>query len=308
MGQNNILTTGEDGARMSTNVFGLEQLFYMPLKAVIDANTQAAMAAVNIIREYGFDNDKSSENYGQLKMVTFSYNYVGKNGHMQTMAISIPFITLIPLPILEVKHAEIDFALKVLGQLDIDVKTDETQKSSQSLLSIFAPDKSNNAMNLSLEANMNVNIKVGQSDLPGGIIQLLNLGQEATMGDNLIELNHAPNQLNFEAGKALEVAIEYHPKDDFPEDIIFDVTVEPSFKTSEPAFSKPIEIIRGNLYGKDNSWKHIKVIPVVKKEHEKERKKASFILSFTAGLNNCNGFIHFQSNYSKQLKIYFSFN
>src|SRR5690554_798203 len=118
---NSLFLKEESASGISTNVFGLEQLFYMPLKAVIDANTLAALSAIDIIREYGFENDKNSENYGKLKMVTFAYDYSDPGGHIKTMSISIPFITLIPLPILEVKHAEVDFSLKVLGQLDIEV-------------------------------------------------------------------------------------------------------------------------------------------------------------------------------------------
>src|SRR5690554_3187271 len=239
MGKNNLLSSREDNLRMSTNVFGLDQLFYMPLKAVIDANTQAALSAINIIREYGFENDKSSENYGQLKMVTFSYDYVGKTGQMQTMSISIPFITLIPLPLLEVKHAEIDFALKVLGQVDVAVDKEEPQKTSQNLLAVFQPDRSDDPMNLSLGANMNINIKVGQSDLPGGIIQMLNLGQEATMGDNLFDLDFDPLMLRFEAEQQLKLHIRYVTKTGLPNNVIFEVAVEPSYKTEQPPFTAP---------------------------------------------------------------------
>ena len=301
MGKNNLLSSREDNLRMSTNVFGLDQLFYMPLKAVIDANTQAALSAINIIREYGFENDKSSENYGQLKMVTFSYDYVGKTGQMQTMSISIPFITLIPLPILEVKEAEIDFALKVLGQLDVVVDESDPQETSQNLLAVFEPDRSNSSMNLSLGANMNVNIKVGQSDLPGGIIQLLNLGQEATMGDNLFDLDCEPSRLNFRAGKQLKLHVSYKTNSDLPKDIIFDVAVEPSYKTEEQPFTLPIEILQGYLYGKA-TWRYIRVLPVVDIEF------TYFTLQFSAGQEANNGFIVIHSNYSNQLKIYYSIN
>ena len=298
---NSLLLKDEDPTGVSTNVFGLEQLFYMPLKAVIDANTLAALSAIDIIREYGFENDKSSENYGKLKMVTFSYDYAGSGGHIQTMSISIPFITLIPLPILEVKHAEIDFSLKVLGQLDIEVNKNNSKEVSQNLLAVFAPEKSNQSMNLSLEANMNVNIKVGQSDLPGGIIQLLNLGQAATIGDTLFDLNYTPSMLNFGARDQLTLDIYYEITGELPNDIIFDVSVEPSYETEISPFVHPIEILKGNLYGKA-TWQHIQVIPAV------DGGRASFNLQFSAGEEVSNGFIIIHSNYSSQLKIYYSIN
>lgn len=298
---NSLLLKDEDTTGVSTNVFGLEQLFYLPLKAVIDANTLAALSAINIIREYGFENDKNSENYGKLKMVTFSYDYAGPGGHIQTMSISIPFITLIPLPILEVKQAEIDFSLKVLGQLDIEVNKNDSTEVSQNLLAVFAPEKSNQSVNLSLEANMNINIKVGQSDLPGGIIQLLNLGQGATIGDTLFDLNYIPSMLNFEAHDQLNLDVHFEITSGLPNDIIFDVSVEPSYITEIPPFMYPIEIIKGNLYGKA-TWQHIQVIPSV------DGGIASFNLQFSAGEEVNNGFIIIQSNYSNQLKIYYSIN
>lgn len=301
MDGNSLMSSGKDSLRMSTNVFGLDQLFYMPLKAVIDANTQASLAVIKIIREYGFENDKSSENYGQLKMATFSYKYAGKTGQMQTMSISIPFITLIPLPLLEVKHAEIDFALKVLGQVDVAVDKEEPQKTSQNLLAVFQPDRSNDPMNLSLGANMNVNIKVGQSDLPGGIIQMLNLGQEATMGDNLFDLDFDPLMLRFDGEQQLKFHIRYVSKTGLPNNVIFEVAVEPSYKTEQPPFTAPIEILQGNLYGKA-SWRHLRLLPVVDAEF------SYFTLRFSAGLTASNGFIVITSNYSKQLKVYYSIN
>jgi len=301
MDGNNWITSEATRRRISTNVFGLDQLFYMPLKAVIDANTQASLAAIKIIREYGFENDKNSEHYGQLKMATFSYKYVGKNGQMQTMSVSIPFITLIPLPILEVKQAELDFSLKVLGQLDVAADKDEPGETSPNLLAVFEPDRSNSPMNLSLGANMNVNIKVGQSDLPGGIIQLLNLGQEATMGDNLLGLECDSSILRFEIGQKLSLHVRYASKKDLPKNLIFEVSVEPSYKTEEPPFTAPIEILQGDLYGKA-SWRRVRLLPAV------DNQLSYFTLQFSAGTEAGNGFIVINSNYSNQLKVYYSIN
>lgn len=294
-----LLTETKEGSS-TTNVFNVEDLFYMPLKAVIDANTQASLSAIQIIKKYGFENDKSSGNYGQLKMVSFSYNYVGKNGQLTTMSVSIPFITLIPLPLLEVKHADVEIAVKILAKLDINIESEDFRENRSQILTILSPVKEISVSQASMEANMNVKLRIGQSELPGGILKLLNLGQEASIGDHLVTPAVEPEWLGFtteDTEQTLRITCGDSRK--LPENLLFTILVEPAIPRDKAPFTSPIRIQKGWQYG-EATWKKVEVIPI------REGEKRVVEISFSAGSKPNNGFITISSNYTNQRNIYFN--
>ena len=68
-----------------------------PLQAVVSAQASAAMMSVNFIQAVGFNN-------GTAKTVDFMYDVVnGTTGVTQKKSISIPFLTIVPIPFLRVR-------------------------------------------------------------------------------------------------------------------------------------------------------------------------------------------------------------
>ena len=196
-----------DDHRHFTNIFNLEQIFSIPLNAVIEANARAAETAVDFIRRYGFVRDSDSngvDDFGKLRMASFTYDFVGNNGFPQTMTVKIPFLSLIPLPLLEVKNAEFNFAIQIFDLVEFAVKSDEETAAAQPPLvlhdknvqAMYAPLQSvvEKEREYSMQANMEVRVEVVRADMPAGLLQLMNLGQEATEGQPNNQYTITPDQ------------------------------------------------------------------------------------------------------------------
>jgi hypothetical protein len=197
----------------SSNVYSLNELFAIPLKAVIDANAYAAKTALEFLLTFGFDGPvaklhETNESIGSLRTVTFTYNYTDARGHTQVTTVRVPLISLIPMPLLEVTKAQFDYAIRILhGETQLTVQTsDNSIVQNKSLLAVLAPMDTTRehyrklTRDSSLKANMTVHVEVEKSDLPAGILQLLNLGQEAIRGvmEEKLLIRTEPDKLLFE--------------------------------------------------------------------------------------------------------------
>lgn len=86
-----------------------------PLTAVIKAQTQAAVTSVDFIKAVGFDAD------GKPLMVTFEYDKpVEKTAadgtvtvDVKTFKLTVPFLTMVPIPFIRVEETTIDFNAKI---------------------------------------------------------------------------------------------------------------------------------------------------------------------------------------------------
>ena len=189
-------------ATVNTNIYPLKKLFAIPLRAIVQANAYAAETAIAIIRKYGFTNENikspvkdNDENWGELRYVSFTYQY-NDMGTMKTMNIKIPLLSLIPIPLLQVKSASFDFGIRVVSAdiLKTEFVPDEEgghkdKEDIETVYAMIAPsDKYITASVVerqsALTANMDVHVEMVQSDLPAGILNLINLEQQATHGNS----------------------------------------------------------------------------------------------------------------------------
>lgn len=161
----------------------LDSIFGMPIQAIIDADYMAAKKTAEYIKEYGFNRQKnedgSCEELGSLKETEFCYDTVGISGLPEKRVVRIPSLSLIPLPLLHVDNADFDFSVRIL---------DTSEKHNEDRLNAtLVPQKGNSRDNTSsphLDANINVKLKVVQSDMPAGLSNLL-----ALMGSNTVNVS-----------------------------------------------------------------------------------------------------------------------
>lgn len=178
----------------STGSTKLKNIFLAPMEAVIQADIDLAKRVSDFIMSYGFSNWKKQDEHlepdpvdddvPKLKMVTFSY----LNSDEKTVTISIPVLSLIQLPLLQIKDAHFDMRVKMIT-VDVDedqqapkllgAKSNQTQPSIPNIKAFLTPSTSSNME--TMKSNMKVRLNMDNSDMPGGIIQLL-----AMMG----EMNH----------------------------------------------------------------------------------------------------------------------
>ena len=151
------------------------------VRALIEAELEGAEETWRFVEQVGFKRNED----GQLEMqfLTFDMMRLDVDGKLRKHTVKIPILTLLPLPMLTIKEANINFDLTVERVLP-------TKQSPQ-------PDRPNRPSDLTLiprktraklvtrvartkkgpaetRTDMTVSVRMGQSDLTLGIERLLN--------------------------------------------------------------------------------------------------------------------------------------
>lgn len=170
----------------------LSTLFAAPLIALEEAGFSAARAFLDIVREYGFIQSEGDQ-WGAFRYVSLTLHRA-QGGDGSDLVVEIPILSLIPLPLVEVKGAEMEFDVRLLGFSRTDRESDEDAGQSQSFdlvqgkvppgpaaapLKLLAGFAANHEARESL---MHVKLTVAPSDFPAGITSLLKIMNEATHG------------------------------------------------------------------------------------------------------------------------------
>jgi hypothetical protein len=177
----------------------LYQLIGAPLLAVVQAEAQAAQTSADFIKRVGFESAtppgtpekmlQDGGDIGDLRMATFKVDRPGPNGTIQPHAISIPVLSLLPIPLLQVKDAEFSFSIRVLTRVPLQSSEDDKQPGMPPSKDYLAPDRvemkgllapHRSMGDQSSEMNINVKVRMEQADLPSGILKLLSAMDHAT--------------------------------------------------------------------------------------------------------------------------------
>jgi len=97
-----------------------ESMIGGPLSAVVKAQAQSAVTSVDFIKAVGFESDDAG-NVTNPVMVTFSYDKpvetVAEDGttstEVETFNLTVPFLTMLPIPFIRVEETTIDFNAKI---------------------------------------------------------------------------------------------------------------------------------------------------------------------------------------------------
>ena len=104
-----------DGREISNLDFA--SLIGAPLNAIVEAQAKSAIATANFIREVAFDKE------GRAVTSDFRYTRVGQDGRVQEYSLSVPFITMLPIPYVAIEHAEIEFNAKITSTRESSTST-----------------------------------------------------------------------------------------------------------------------------------------------------------------------------------------
>lgn len=182
-----ILKQHEDTA------LSLSQLIGAPLHALIYAEKQAADATAGFIKSVGFEPDVGSQpapgsaqspldaggeqhRLGAMRMAAFRRTLPDGTVHR----IEVPFLSLVPIPALQIKQAEIEFAVKVIDTIPL-----RPANGGPPGTGLAPPIDVKGAVGRPIgqgsrqsETQMKVKITVQQADVPGGLARLFNLMDE----------------------------------------------------------------------------------------------------------------------------------
>jgi hypothetical protein len=169
----------------NSQVMDLKQLIASPLIATLEADAMTTMSYVNFLKEVAFEADDNG-GLGKLRTFTFQY-YQNDKGGKTLKAVQIPVISLIPIPLLQIKEATFDFDIKILDSLteaseqefsfEKENPTPDSNEGTTSIRAALAPQsgKSSETKDSSLSSNMKINVVMHQADMPAGLANLLSL-------------------------------------------------------------------------------------------------------------------------------------
>ncbi|AKT43564.1 DUF2589 domain-containing protein [Chondromyces crocatus] len=173
------------GRELATLDFG--NLIGGPLNAIVEAQARSAITTANFIREVGFDQD------GKVINVDFSYTRKDDQGQDQDFTLTVPFITMLPIPYVTVESGTIEFNAKItsITESHSEQNFEQVVDASASTRAWFVnasvqsktsyQKKSSNSDKEERTFDMHVMVQVRNQDMPSGTERLL------TLLENVIE-------------------------------------------------------------------------------------------------------------------------
>lgn len=167
------------------------QLIGSPIVAIVQAEAMAARASAEFIESVGFvkQEGKDADAYGKLRTVTFTYTKQDVNGEPVTEEVELPLLSLVPIPLLQVKDAQLTFSAKVVesatdrNQLHAPINERLRISAPQrpvSLMAVYKP-MGTTTDTASDGADVKVSINLVQSDIPAGLKQLFQIMENAAV-------------------------------------------------------------------------------------------------------------------------------
>lgn len=169
-----------------TSVLSLAQLIGAPIHALIDAEAQSAMATARFIRSVGFTGDNMGE-LGDLQMARFRRRRRNADGKEEEVEVEIPLLSMLPIPALQIRHAELDYTIRIIQTEAIQPQADTKQSMMEvtpkgepiaTMRASFASEPRANDRR-STDMLVKMKLRIEQADMPGGLAQLLALASES---------------------------------------------------------------------------------------------------------------------------------
>jgi hypothetical protein len=311
-----------------SNLFTFKSLVSFPLEAVIDSNIAASKSVLRFIEKFGFI--KSKEKKLTPRSVVFYYNY-SENGAMKEMKVELPVLSLVTLPFYEIEEAKFEMGINIISWLGLDTHkkhdiVDELYDSHpQEIVAMLGASNPKKSITLEksskhqdiaeMRTNMQATLKITTSDLPAGILQLINISQQEIKG--LVNYDYSlyskSNKVLFTSSQTINnISVKFIEKsealidssdgnyNDFSDEILT-IKIITNGENTDDVFSESIKVIKGDLIGvasKDT----IKILATSLGEIE-------FCLQAKADAAiSTNGFIKITSKCTEPLNIYYRIN
>jgi hypothetical protein len=168
-----------------------------PLNAVIEAQAKSAITTANFIKEVAFDRD------GKVIDVNFTYNRKNDDGKDQQFTLTVPFLTMLPVPYITIANALVEFNAKITSINESSSESSFSQEVNASAGGRFwfvsakvtsktaYQKKSATAEKEERTFDMHVRVEAENQDMPAGTERLL------TILENSIAERSGPPVLRF---------------------------------------------------------------------------------------------------------------
>lgn len=190
---------------VNSQVMELQQLIAGPLVSTIEADTLSSRRYLEMLQLIAFEDvTEGDRNIRRLRTLKFAYQETNVHGY-RNKVVSIPLVTLLPLPLLQIKEADFDFDINILDAVSsgtvesFDYGEGKIEQNNENrrpfrLRASLAPKSGSGSYSdkseQQLSANMKVHVKMRQADMPAGLSNLLRL----TAGNLQVEDAEAPDE------------------------------------------------------------------------------------------------------------------
>lgn len=169
----------------------LRELVGILLGDLIVAETHAAKASADFLREAGFLGGKNaSDDWGRVRFVTFSFAVQDADGE-KVRTVRVPLLSLLPIPLQQIEQAEYEFFAKVNEVKKIEPAPKESYalgsaaygmaQPFQDLMCEVAPYPSESAPDKKdAVPKVRVKLTMRQADLPAGLSSSLRRIEQAS--------------------------------------------------------------------------------------------------------------------------------
>jgi hypothetical protein len=140
------------------------------LNAIVEAQAKAALTTVEYIKDVAFDKEN------KVVEVNFDYEWLNDENKKEILKLTLPLITLLPIPDMTITSAAIEFNTKVasFNEHNEDLKKESEENASA--------EKGENAF------DFHVRIEAKNQDMPSGVERLLTILENSISERNNIIL------------------------------------------------------------------------------------------------------------------------
>lgn len=169
-----------------------------PLEAAIRAQTKAAEASFQFIQQMAFKNSKGDAS-DEIRNVVFKFNRYDAKGAPVKTTLTVPLLTLVPIPFLRIDDMNISFKTKINAETKVETedKSDVGQSGSAGgdlfgeykwlgfslnatgSVSSKMDSRATRESKYSVEYNIDIDIHAVQDDMPSGVSAILNILTES---------------------------------------------------------------------------------------------------------------------------------
>lgn len=174
---------------MITTGYDLSTILGAQLRSVLEAEADNAQAIAEFITTIGFEKRPGDSGIGRLRMISFDMMRRNEVGGLGKHTVSIPLLSILPIPMLSIDRADFEFDLEVRDVAEVKRSNaspivSPTIAKRKSLFASFStkrrttsPAIPGKTRSYHREANMSVKVSVVQTDFPLGVEKLLNLSE-----------------------------------------------------------------------------------------------------------------------------------
>ncbi|HET9530623.1 MAG TPA: DUF2589 domain-containing protein [Blastocatellia bacterium] len=182
-----------------------------PLKAAVEAQAVAAKTTIEFIEKVGFVPASAAEDMlfvdeakdadaGTVRNVTFKYRKKDENNQDVEHSLSVPILSIVPIPVLRIDEVTIDFTAKINDtienttknnfQLTADVggkyKSWWSPISLEFRTSLKYETASQTSARYTRDYTMSIHVRAVQDDIPAGLSRVLDI-LESSIKESKVE-------------------------------------------------------------------------------------------------------------------------